>query len=212
MSDQSKIDEVIKQKRPKLIFLTGRTSTGKTTLSKSLQKKHEYAVIELDDVINGLDAPEHVVKYVEVYLNREVQDLVHAFVSAVKQQITESLTNHPAVIIEGALTNIDTLKEIITPWSDSFLLVYLHPKNIDAYKERLLSRFALSNKDNDNRLPAHFWEKLSSEQVEKYYQDRVVTPEIEKAIAQCAKESAEVSDARLAKFSATFKDVLKIEV
>ena len=57
-----------------------------------------------------------------------------------------------------------------------------------------------------------FWEKFTPDQLEGYWQDRIVTPEIDKAITKYAKESIDVSETRLKKFSALFKDMLVVEV
>lgn len=212
MSNQTHIDEVLEQKCPKLIFLAGKTSTGKTTLSKSLEKKYGYTVIELDNVIRGLNVPDGANGFIEAYLNRDYEDFTSSFVIAVKNQIEESLASQLGVIIEGALSNVETLKEIVAPWSESFLIIFLHPSNIESYKERLLSRFVLSSQDDGNGLPGSFWEKFTTEQLERYYVDRLITPDIEDVVTEFALESVKTSEARFAKLSNGFDQMLKIEV
>lgn len=197
---------------PKIVFLNGKTSTGKTTLSNSLQKKYNCAVIELDEVIYKLDCPDGKNRFIEAYQNREDVGFTTSFVEAVRQEVRNALSSHDFTIIEGAIVNIETLNEIISEWSDSFLFIYLDIKNIDVYIQKLTNRFVLSSQDDGNGLPGLFWDKFSPEILNGYYADRKVTPAVKKAIKSYASESIEASQARLARFSEKFDYILKVEV
>ena len=211
----SDIDEVYKEldsKHPKLVFINGKTSTGKTTLSNKLSEKYNCAIIELDEVIYALDSPKGINKFIEAYQKRDQVEYIKSFVDAVRLRIQEELKNHEFVIIEGAIVRSETLKEIISNWADSFLFIYLDIKDVDAYVRNLTNRLSASNNDGGNGLPTLFWDKFSPELLEKYYADRQVTPEVENAIRSYAVDSMKESEIRLAKFASKFNHIVKVGV
>lgn len=199
-------------KRPKLVFLSGKTSTGKTTLSNKLKDRYNCAVIELDAVIRGLDSPQGINKFLEAYQRRDHPGYVRNFVDAVQGRIRKELESHNFVIIEGAIVNSKTLQEIIDEWSDSFLFIYLDIKNIDVYVRNLKSRFIATSQGDGNGLPVSFWRKFKPKLLRQYYVDRQITPEIRRVIKSYALDSMDESAIRLAKFSSKFDHILKIEV
>jgi adenylate kinase family enzyme len=211
----SSIDSVyleLDSSHPKLVFLNGKTSTGKTTLSSELQARYDCAVVELDEVVYKLECPEGKNRFIEAYQMRDDAVFTNSFVESVRSEIRDALRNHDFVIIEGAIVNIETLKEIINEWSDSFLFIYLDIKNIDVYIRRLTSRFVLSTKDDGNGLPSLFWDKFSAEILEDYYNKREMTPAIDAAIKDYAVDSIKASEVRLASFSSKFDHILTVEV
>jgi adenylate kinase family enzyme len=161
MSDIDSVYREIDNVHPKLVFLNGKTSTGKTTLSNALQDKYECAVIELDEVVNMLDCPPGKNRFVEAYQKRDDAKFTRSCVEAVRSEIRSALDSYDFAIIEGAIVNIETLNEIISEWSNSFLFIYLDPKNIDVYTERLTSRFVRSTPDHRSGLPELFWDKFN---------------------------------------------------
>lgn len=212
MSNIDAVYREIETIHPKLVFLNGKTSTGKTTLSNALQVKFNCAVIELDEVVYTLDCPEGRNRFIEAYQKRDDIEFTKSFVDAVRQEIRDALKNHEFAIIEGAIVNIETLKEVINDWNDSFLFIYLDIKNIEVYIRRLTDRFVLSSPDDGNGLPSLFWDKFNSELLTKYYQNRIVDPAVATAIKSYAVDSIAASQARLAKFSTQFDRILKVEV
>lgn len=212
MNDINPVYQEIDSEHPKVVFLNGKTSTGKTTLSNALKDKYNCAVIELDEVVYKLDCPIGKNRFIEAYQKRDDQDFTRSFVQAVQQEISDALDSHDFAIIEGAIVNIETLKEIIGEWSNSFLFIYLDIKNIDVYIQRLRNRFILSSQDDGNGLPSLFWDKFNPEILRAYYENHEVTPEIAAAIKDYAVDSIKASEQRLAKFSTEFSHILKVEV
>ena len=206
------IYERIESEHPKLVFLSGKTSTGKTTISKKLRAKYNCAVIELDEIIYNLDCPEDKNRFIEAYQKRDDKVFTSDFVQATRQNIRSALQSHDFVIIEGAIVNVETLMEIIGDWRKSFLFIYLDIENVDIYIQRLTSRFEGSSSDDGNGLPSLFWDKFSAEILKNYYENREMTPIVESAIKAYAVESTKASKARLARFSSRFDSILKIEV
>ncbi len=212
MKDINSVFRELNDRRPKLVFLNGKTSTGKTTLSKKIKDRYNCAIIELDDVIYGLDSPEGTNRFLDAYQKRDNPEYVQSFVDAVQARICAELVSHDFVIIEGAIVRSETLQEIIKEWSGSFLFIYLDIKNIDAYVRNLKGRFIVTTQDDGNGLPVLFWDKFKKELLQQYYIDRQITPEIETAIKSYATDSMKESKIRLAKFSSKFDHILKIEV
>lgn len=212
MNDIDPVYREIGSRHPKVVFLNGKTSTGKTTLSNALKDRYNCAVIELDEVVYKLDCPDGKNRFIEAYQKRDDQDFTRSFVQAVQHEISSALSSHDFAIIEGAIVNIETLKEIIGEWSNSFLFIYLDIKNIDVYIQRLTNRFVLSSQDDGNGLPSLFWDKFTPEILRTYYENREITPEIATAIKDYAVDSIKASEQRLAKFSTEFSHILKVEV
>lgn len=212
MSSIESVYREIETTKPKLVFLNGKTSTGKTTLSNALREKYSCSVIELDTIVDSLKADPGVNKYIEAYQKRDDLEFTICFVNTVKQKIQNHINDHSFVLIEGAVANNDTLSEIINDWASSFLFIYLDIKNIEVYIKRLTKRFKGSSEANRNSLPVLFYEKFKAEDLKKYYKDRIITPAIEGAIKAYAIDSMKVSQSRLDAFSSQFNHILKVEV
>ncbi len=212
MNDLSSLAKELNRSSPKLVFLSGKTSTGKTTIANILKVKYSCAVIELDAVVAQLESPSGTNKYLEAYTKRESAAFLEDFVSAVKQRIERNLKSHPFVIIEGAIAVSETLKEIIDEWKNEFLFIYLDIKHRDVYIDRLTSRFVNSSQDNGNGLPGLFWEEFSPEILQQYYRDRKITTAIADAIERYAIASIKASEARLEMFAKEFEHIVKVEV
>jgi shikimate kinase len=210
-----KIDSVYQEldsKHPKLVFLNGKTSTGKTTLSNTLKERYDCAVVELDSIIYGLESRPGTNRFIEAYQKRDDVAFTDSFVTVVQQKVREALRGHAFVIIEGAIVNNDTLREIIDDWADSFLFIYLDIQNVDVYMQRLTNRFMLTTQDDGNGLPGLFWDKFSPEVLQRYYATRTMMPDVENAIRSYAVDSIKESAVRLTTFSSKFDHILKVEV
>lgn len=212
MNDINAVFRELDDKHPKLLFLNGKTSTGKTTLSNKLKARYNCAVIELDEVIYGLNSPEGTNRFIEAYQKRDHPEYIKSFVEAARTRIHTELESHDFAIIEGAIVRSETLQEIIAEWNDSFMFIYLDIKITDAYVRNLTSRFVATSQDDGNGLPSLFWEKFKPELLQQYYDDRQITPNIEDAIRSYATDSMKESEVRLAKFSSKFDHILKVEV
>ena len=212
MNDIDSLFSELDNKRPKLVFLNGKTSTGKTTLSNKLKDRYNCAVIELDEVVYGLDSPEGTNRFLEAYQKRDHLEFVKSFVETVRARIRIELESHDFVIIEGAIVRSETLQEIIADWADSFTFIYLDIKNLNVYTRNLTNRFTASTPDDGNGLPGLFWDKFKPEVLRQYYIDRQITPAVEDAIKSYAADSMKESEVRLAKFTSKFDHILKVEV
>ena len=200
------------KKLEKIVYICGKTSTGKSTLSNLIAEKYSYEVIELDEVIYTLDARPGINPFIETYIERREMHLIHEFIDKVKKIIDEALKNNKGVVIEGAIANLTTFNELFSRFLNDLTFIYLHPVNLSEYTRRLKQRFDSSAPTNRNGLPGKFWAKFSDSDLSKYYKDGVATDAINQSINSYAIESMEESKRRLEMFQLQFPNVHVIEI
>jgi len=213
------IDEIvtkIKLEKPEVIYLSGKTSTGKSTLANRLNSEMSYQIIELDQVVEvavvkKLSLPDPSRVFVEVYRNRSQRDLIDLFVSAAQADIQKLLQNNKRVIVEGAIANPITLKELFAE-IPNFSFIYIHPRNLSTYQHNLLSRFVKADRQNRAGLPSAFWALMDEQAFEQFCEDRQITPKLTGIIKQYAALSAKESEVRLKEFREHFNNVEAVEV
>jgi len=204
--------EEIEKNHPRLVYLSGKTSTGKTTLANSLKDKFDVAIIELDQIIHGIEFPGEINKFIAIYRQRDEVALIELFISRVKREINEALKSHSSVLFEGAIANSETLYEIVQEWLDDFLFIYLTPASLESYVERLTNRLMLATANHNSGLPPSFWKQFTDRQLETFYSSRDVTPELNAGITAYAEESMYESKDRLKMFTERFEGILVLEV
>ena len=202
--------------RPILIYVSGKTSTGKTTLANKLAADFGYTIIELDRIVvsavkDRYDIEDQETVFLEVYRGRKELEWVHAFVEGARKEIDGCIQANKPVIVEGAIANPLTLHELVDGY-ESFMFIYLHPKDLALYAQKLTSRFMLTNEEDHAGLPSRFWEQIKPEDFKKFCVDRIVTPSIKQAIENYASLSQVESETRLASFKQEFKAIKVVEV
>jgi len=205
--------QLIKDKNPPVIFLAGKTSTGKTTFSKELVSNLNYATIELDDIVM-----ESVVKnnptvsvadiFVNIYKGGENKEWQDIFIQATKDAIEKE---SKPVIVEGALADTSAMKEIV---SEDVLIVFMHPDSIERYIERLISRFkdGMSTRGlkEDTGLPKVFWNMVNQGDTDSFIETGEINSSLHKSFESYATLSQQESLKRLERFQSIFKDVVII--
>lgn len=211
MVNIEKVFQRIESRSPDLIFLTGKTSTGKSTFSRRLCAELSYVVIELDEVVvkeviskNDDINPGDV--FVQVYRGVERKDLIHQFVSAVKSEIQKH--KNKKIIIEGAIANNDILEAIFDDVLFDFL--FFHPEDISLYTQMLTKRFLKGAHDGTSGLPKSFWKMINSRSLQEYKETRVLTKELEQVLSDFAHISAKESEKRFLYFQEKYPDILKV--
>lgn len=191
---------------PSIIYIAGKTCTGKTTLSKQLSDKYQYPIIELDTIVDVLgDEKDHL--YIEAYQGDINSPVVRRFIDLTVKKLSEAIRNYHGVIFEGAIANPDILMDILKQWQLYYKFIYLHPTDINNYNKQILSRFIKTNATNRNGLPSKFWNKFTKPQLTKYFNDRIITNDIQKNTNLYAEDSMKESSRRLEKFSLYFNDI-----
>lgn len=140
---------------PQLTFLTGRSSTGKTTLS-TLFLDNGYKVIELDKVI-GEDVVIHFnitdVKdaFISLYSGIARKEYEDYFIASIHKELLNS--SNKRIVIEGSVNNPELLKRIFSEQYNEFTIAYLLPKTIEDYAQRLMKRFEIDYINGTKSIP-----------------------------------------------------------
>ena len=206
--------EYVSRNRPATIHISGKTSTGKSSLAKELEKLFEYKVVELDqilinEVVKNNSAAEGVV-FVEVYKNRKRLDWIERFISATKRRLNELHSSNINVVIDGAVAHPQTLKEILC--DSNAIIIYLHPESLETYIRNLTSRFLTATRQSNAGLPIQFWDKVPDDDFLSFLNDKQLSPNIKKAIEIYAKESQIESTKRLGIFQDNFTNLLVVNI
>lgn len=211
-------DEVlqkIKYERPRIIYISGKTSTGKTTLSKDLKNFFGYSVIELGSIVS-----ESVIKpfsadpvevFITVYRDTEPKKYTSAFIKATRKAIVSQLKYSP-VVVEGAIAKTRILKEIFSGELEDFMFIYLDPVEPRKYAERIQQRFVAGAVNNTTELPKSFWKLIDNRELEEFTKTKELTLNLLKSIDQYVALSMEESRERLKHFQENFSKINIIEV
>jgi adenylate kinase family enzyme len=207
--------EYIKEHRPEVVHLSGKTSTGKTTFAHRLSQDFDYEIIELDQIVHSAVIAKHHLNdegqiFVEVYKNRDRTDLIDSFIRATEEKIAlAKASGHPA-IIDGAVANPQTLKELLGE-VDS-IIVYLHPASLSNYCRNLINRFKTATPDNNAGLPAKFWALIDPAEFAKFCKNGRISSGLQRTIEQYAVESQAESLKRLQSLKDNFTNILIVDV
>lgn len=201
---------------PQIIYLSGKTSTGKSTFCKKLVDSFGYSEVELDKIVhdsvitpfNIKDIPE---AFIISYRDGEPAIWREAFIKAAKNAIHETLKKGP-VIVEGAIANASTLQKVFSGAIPKPYFLYLHPTHIGDYVERITNRFINGVHDGTSALPKDFWSQLSISDIENYKLNGEQTDTLKKGIVDFAMISMEESEKRLQMLTANFPDIIIVDV
>ncbi|HEY0010646.1 MAG TPA: hypothetical protein VGB97_01880 [Candidatus Paceibacterota bacterium] len=212
MNREEALQKVIGLK-PKVVYLCGKTCTGKTTFTNLLVNEG-YARIELDQVVmDAVVTPFNVVPAYEAFITA-YQDVgppehVTAFVEAAKSEIIEKLA-HSAVIVEGSIGKSHLVKQVFEGMD--FLFMYFHPTDVRAYEDRIRRRFVSGVRTNTTGLPKEFWNLVEEADLATYLASNIVGAGIEKSISKYVTISIRRSQERLDRFMADFPSIWVVEV
>lgn len=202
----------IEKKKPKVLHVTGKTSTGKSTFASNLHDALGYKVIELDQVVHDsvmapLEIEDRNDVFIEVYKKRNKLDWIQRFTDAVQKETNKE----EPVVINGAIANITTMREVLVG-ADAVEIIYFHPQNLDVYERNLKSRFTKATPSDDAGIPRNFWNLIDASELTAFYATREITPGIVEGITLYAQQSKASSVKRLQKIRAAFPDILVVDV
>jgi 2-phosphoglycerate kinase len=202
--------------RFRVIYLGGKTSTGKSTFANRLKDSLDYRIVELDQVlfqslvqVHNQDDEGHI--FIEVYKLRQRLDWIEEFVSAVRLRIEQAAGDGDKLVVEGAIAHPDTLKELLRVICAE-MIFYFHPRNLDIYERNLTNRFMRTNKGYNAGLPQQFWRLVQDLDFEQFCIDRILTDKLKLAIHEIALESQRDSEKRLANQSKVIPGMIVIDV
>jgi guanylate kinase len=204
----------IAEQRPRIVYLSGKTCTGKTTFAKKLQELG-YSIIELDPVVMKSVVIPFGVKpgegFLTAYRGIGSKEQTQAFIDATKKEIQEKIKPSP-VVVEGAIATPHILKEVFSENLNDFRFVYLHPVNSEVYSTRIKERFIAGAATGTSGLPKHFWEMVDQIDLEHFVNTKELNAGIEKALEEYTKLSMFESKKRLELFQEEFNDIQVVEI
>lgn len=209
MTSKELIDE-LKQENKTLIYISGKTSTGKTTLAHLLKDQLGYSIISFDTLVRESVVEKFQVRdipqaYVVSYRDGEPAEWRRSFVSCAKNVIAAQVNT--GVILEGAIANPNTLNEIISEHANEFSFVYIHPNELGEYAKRIKNRFVSGASTNTSELPKDFWAMLPKDALEEFQKSGVYSSKTNHTILEFAKKSQTESTERLKSMKQVFPDI-----
>ncbi|MDR3547735.1 MAG: hypothetical protein P4M11_05635 [Candidatus Pacebacteria bacterium] len=204
----------IKATKPRIIYVSGKTCTGKTTFANEMRAEG-YVQIELDTIVtNSVVIPFNLPAgeaFLTAYRDAGPTEQTEAFITAAKSEIAEKAKSSP-IVIEGAIAKSRILKEIFSNELADFFFVYFHPVHLENYIERIRTRFTAGVVDGTTGLPKHFWDRTREVDVESFIVTLKMNEGIERAIKEYAGISMKESEERLAHLRESFPDIHVVEV
>lgn len=206
----------VKTNKPSLVYLSGKTSTGKSTFANKLVQDFGYKVVELDQIVKSaviqrFNLTNEGTTFVEVYRGRDKMLWIEEFVKAARNLIEKHLNNGELLVIEGAVAHPITLSEVLAGYPD-FMFVYFHPQTVDNYIRNLTQRFMQTNEQENAALPAAFWKLIDQTEFKSFCKSRIITKSLSQSIREYAKLSQEESNKRLREFKNNFRDIKIVEI
>ena len=208
--------ERIRNSRPKVVFVNGKTATGKTTFAKRLRSELEYKLIEMDtvaryDVITPLGLPDNGEVFKELYKYRNHLDWIALLIQKLQLQVQSAIVDGYPVVFEGAMPNIISMKELFSGLPHPEIL-FFYPANLKMYEQYVTQRFTQSNENYNALLPPSFWDMVDVAEFKKFCQTRELTPELLETISRYARYGLNSSNERLAELRQNFDDVIVVEI
>lgn len=206
--------EFIKSNHPRLVYLSGKTCTGKTTFA-DLLCKFDYEKIELDAIV-----VESVVKKFGVqsgdgfrtaYRGLGPVEQTDSFINAAKAEIQSKL-QASSLVVEGAIADPEILRKLFSDDLSDFVFIYFHPVDAEAYGKRILQRFTQFAKVGTAGLPKDFWEMVQKADFDEFIATDIVNQSILQAIKAYVDKSMKESVTRLEGFRALFAEIEVVEV
>jgi adenylate kinase family enzyme len=208
------IHQDIAGQKPPVIYLSGKTSTGKSTFGRKLRDELGYQVIELEAILleivkkNGLDEQ---TTFRKVFYDAGEFEAKAWFFDATDRIINDAIANGHPVVIEGAVANVETLQRILRPASE-LLFLYFHPTSAEVYVRNLTKRFMESNEESYGGLPLKFWQLVDDAEFKAFCKTRKLTESLEASIKGYAQSSQKESLVRLEEFRRKFENIIVVEI
>jgi hypothetical protein len=204
--------------QPSLIYLSGKTCTGKTTFSDKLKVACNYDVIELDTVVNDAvikpldlhDAEGDV--FVSVYKTADNAAWIDPFVIEAQRRIRSLLGQHKKVIVDGAIANPAIIHRIFDSLDD-LTFMYFHPSaGSENYVRNITNRFKTTTTNHRNGLPNAFWGCIGQDAFADFCKNGAMTPPLVTGIHRYAELSSDESMKRLKVMQENFSGIRVVTI
>jgi len=212
---KDEILQKIKKEKPKLIYISGKTSTGKTTFSNKLQDFYKYSVIDLGSIVFKSIVKQYFVDpteaFITVYRDTKPKKHVSTFIRVVKN-VTLSQLKYSSVVVEGAIAKARIIKEIFIGKLGDFMFIYFHPIDHKKYTKRIQRRFMEGAINGTTNLPKSFWTFVTQVDLEQFIKTNKLTKNLKKSIDQYVTFSMKESEERLQHFQKHFSKIYVVEI
>ena len=157
------VRKLIKKKEPSIIFLAGKTCTGKSTFGRSLEPLG-YKQIEFDLIVRKEVRDKFLIKNsneaFEVYKNNAPIEWQESFEKAARDLILKSIKNSK-IVIDAAIGDVEVIKRIFKGELSNFMGVFFHPYDLNFYHQSILNRLMNDFKNHIQTFP--IWEDISND-------------------------------------------------
>lgn len=211
-----KLEEVlekIKSEKQRVVYLSGKTCTGKTTFSNLLEGSG-YTRVELDRIVTESVVEKYNVvpndAFLTAYRGEGPSKHIEAFIAAAKKVIIEKSAEN-SIVVEGAIAKASILQDVFSGINENLFFVYFHPRSIDVYVDRIMERFLSGAHTNTTGLPKRFWSLVDMRDVEFFLETGGIPTALQNAMREFAESSAEESEKRLRHLEESFPDIHTVE-
>lgn len=206
----------VRESQPDILYIGGKTSTGKSTFAAQLNTEMMYEVIELDKVVqSSVIIPLQISKrgeaFNEVYKRRDKPKWIQRFIEAADNEVTEAIKKDHRVIIDGAVANPRTLRELLASLP-GVVFLYFHPTNLEVYERNLTNRFKSATPNHASGLPTQFWDLVDKAELQRFFESGIISAPLREAISKYARQSQESSEKRIEQQSAIAPDMRIVNI
>lgn len=210
----SELYEEIATTLPPVVYISGKTSTGKSTFARILHDELGYETIGLEDILitvsktNSLDEG---TAFHDVFYDDKQSKAKELYLAATDKIINQHLQSSRHFVIEGAVSNSSMLGRILRP-AGNMTVAYFHPEDIKPYVRNLTDRFMQSNESFQGGLPSKFWQHIDKHEFETFSKTRRLTEGLKHSIYRYAQESQQASLVRLHELQQLFDDIIVVSI
>ena len=204
------LSELVKTTLPRLIFITGKTCTGKSTFAKSIVELG-YEHLELDfvvreSVVNKFEESKGG-KAFSVYKGEAPKEWQDSFESAAKELIVNKLAQSK-VIVDAALATPEVVGRIFSGELADFMFAYLHPFDVAFYNEYIMARLVNDIETMGRSFP--IWDFMTAEAIDDYRRNGKNGEKIQRIVKDYAEQSIKTSVERYEKFKTVYPNILLV--
>ncbi len=198
----------IKRDLPRLIFLAGKTCTGKSTFAldlKNLGYKHiELDVVVRQNVVQKFPMSDQSQAF-SVYTGNAPKEWQISFEKATRTLIKEELKSSK-VVVEAAIADVNILKRIFTGELKYFVIIFFHPFNRKFYYLSILNKFIDDLRTQKRSFP--LWRYVTPEVINDYNKKEKKGAKVRKLIREYADQSIINSVKRYQAFKNVYPNII----
>jgi adenylate kinase family enzyme len=202
------LEERIGRELPAVVFVVGKTCTGKSTFARSLAR-YDYKQIELDWLVR-----EHIAVKI-TQKNRSEAFLVYggngrpdwqAIFEQEANALIKSEVEGSKIVVDVAISNPEVLRRIIGENLSNYIIVFIHPHDKEFYRKSVTNRFLEDAAEDKITFP--IWDFVTPEIEADFRQHGVAGELISNLIFKYADEGRLLSEQRLQNFLKIFPNMI----